>query len=54
MAATPSTMLALGTQAPDFKLPNAVDGKVVALDDLRDARRFVGRVEQYLREEGEM
>jgi len=26
----------------------------VAADDLRDARRFVGRVERYLREEGGM
>ncbi|MGH9001002.1 MAG: thioredoxin family protein [Acidimicrobiia bacterium] len=33
MAATPSTMLALGTTAPDFSLPDP-DGKVVSLSDL--------------------
>jgi peroxiredoxin len=32
MALTPSTMLALGTPAPDFKLPDP-DGNVVALSD---------------------
>ena len=31
MALTPSTMLALGTKAPDFSLPDAVSGKTVAL-----------------------
>jgi len=31
MAATPSTMLALGTQAPDFSLRNTVDDRVVSL-----------------------
>ncbi len=36
MALTPSTMLALGSKAPDFRLwePN---GSMVALDDFRDA-----------------
>lgn len=33
MVLTPSTMLPLGTPAPDFKLVNAVDGKSVALND---------------------
>ena len=33
MAATPSTMLELGTQAPDFSLENAVDGRTVSLAD---------------------
>lgn len=33
MALTPSTMLALGTKAPDFKLPDAVSGKSVSLAD---------------------
>jgi peroxiredoxin len=33
MAPTPSTMLSLGTQAPDFSLPN-VDGNTVSREDL--------------------
>jgi peroxiredoxin len=36
MALTPSTMLPLGTPAPDFRLPDT-DGQMVALDDFRDA-----------------
>lgn len=36
MARTPSTMLPLGTHAPDFKLVN-VDGREVALDDFASA-----------------
>jgi peroxiredoxin len=36
MALTPSTMLALGTEAPDFRLPDP-EGKRVARDDFRDA-----------------
>jgi peroxiredoxin len=36
MAETPSTMLATGTEAPDFRLPDP-QGKVVALDDFKDA-----------------
>lgn len=36
MALTPSTMLPLGTPAPDFRLTNAVDGRTVALADLKD------------------
>jgi peroxiredoxin len=35
MVATPSTMLALGTSAPDFQLPDA-DGRIVARDDFAD------------------
>lgn len=31
MARTASTMLALGTQAPDFQLPNVVSGETVSL-----------------------
>jgi peroxiredoxin len=31
MAATPSTMLPLGTTAPDFKLQDVVSGKVISL-----------------------
>jgi len=36
MARTPSTMLPLGTQAPDFSLVN-VDGRTVSLSDFKDA-----------------
>jgi peroxiredoxin len=36
MALTPSTMLPLGTTAPDFKLPDT-DGKMVSLTDFRNA-----------------
>ena len=36
MVKTPSTMLPLGTQAPQFSLP-ATDGNTVALDDFVDA-----------------
>ena len=31
MALTPSTMLALGTKAPDFQLPDTVSGKIISL-----------------------
>jgi peroxiredoxin len=40
MAATQSTMLALGTAAPAFRLP-ALDNKLVALDDFREAAGLV-------------
>jgi len=36
MAETPSTMLALGTKAPPFRLPDPY-GKWVSLDDFKDA-----------------
>jgi peroxiredoxin len=36
MAAVPSTMLPLGTPAPDFRLPDT-DGRTVARDDFKDA-----------------
>ncbi|MGA2658074.1 MAG: thioredoxin family protein [Verrucomicrobiota bacterium] len=36
MAATNSTMLALGTRAPDFRLPDT-DGKIVSLSDFKGA-----------------
>ena len=35
MAHTESTMLALGTAAPDFRLPDAITGEMVALDRFR-------------------
>lgn len=40
MALTPSTMLALGTVAPDFRLPDT-NGKIVALGDLKESRALV-------------
>ncbi len=40
MVAVSSTMLPLGTPAPDFQLPDT-DGKMVALSDLRDARALL-------------
>lgn len=40
MAATQSTMLELGTAAPDFRLAS-FDGKLTTLDDFRDARGLV-------------
>jgi peroxiredoxin len=36
MALTPSTMLSLGSKAPDFRLPDT-DGRTVSLDDFKDA-----------------
>jgi peroxiredoxin len=40
MAVTPSTMLPLGTSAPDFRLPG-LDGNLVSHDDFRDARALL-------------
>lgn len=37
MVRTPSTMLPLGTPAPDFSLPN-VDGRIVGLEDVAGER----------------
>ena len=36
MVLTPSTMLALGTPAPDFRLPEVVSGKMFTLADFKD------------------
>lgn len=38
MAVTPSDMTLLGTQAPDFHLPDAVSGRSFSLGDIRGAR----------------
>lgn len=38
MARTPSNMLALGTRAPEFKLPDTVSGKQMDLDQLKGSR----------------
>jgi peroxiredoxin len=35
MALTPSNMLALGTAAPYFELPDTISGKILSLNDLR-------------------
>lgn len=40
MAATPSTMLPLGTPAPAFSLPDT-DGRMVSLEDFGDARALL-------------
>jgi peroxiredoxin len=37
MAQTPSTMLPLGTPAPDFSLPEPATGKTISLSDFQDA-----------------
>ncbi|MGY6586920.1 MAG: thioredoxin family protein [Wenzhouxiangella sp.] len=38
MAKTESTMLPLGTPAPDFKLPDTVSGKTLTLDELAGSK----------------
>jgi len=35
MALTPSTMLPLGTSAPDFNLPDTISGKIISLQELK-------------------
>ncbi len=40
MAETPSTMLALGTPAPDFRLPDT-DGRTVSLSDFKGAQALL-------------
>ncbi len=37
MAATPSTMMPLGTTAPSFTLPDTVSGKMLSLSELKGA-----------------
>lgn len=41
MADTPSTMLPLGTVAPQFNLPDTVSGKMVSLTELKSDRATV-------------
>ncbi|MFL6352918.1 MAG: thioredoxin family protein [Bryobacteraceae bacterium] len=41
MARTESTMLALGTPAPAFRLPDVVSGKTVTLDDFADKKALL-------------
>jgi thiol-disulfide isomerase/thioredoxin len=41
MAETPSTMLPLGTIAPDFTLPDTVSGKEIALSDIQSDQATV-------------
>jgi peroxiredoxin len=41
MAKTLSTMLELGTAAPDFTLPDVVSGKTVSLDDFADKKALL-------------
>lgn len=41
MAATPSTMLPLGTPAPAFSLPDVVSGKLISLDTFKDKKALL-------------
>lgn len=41
MALTPSTMLPLGTKAPDFSLPHVVSGETVSLDTFKDKKALL-------------
>ncbi len=41
MALTPSTMIPLGALAPDFRLPDVLSGKTLALDDLKSGQATV-------------
>ncbi len=41
MALTPSTMIPLGTEAPDFSLPDVVSGKKVSLSDFGKRKVFL-------------
>ena len=38
MSSTPSTMLELGTKAPDFKLFDTINNQLVSLDDFNNAK----------------
>lgn len=41
MSRTESTMLELGTPAPDFTLPDVVSGRTVSLNDFRDKKALL-------------
>lgn len=41
MSATPSTMLDIGTQAPEFKLPDVVTGKKISIHDFDDSQALL-------------
>jgi peroxiredoxin len=41
MSLTPSTMLDLGTPAPDFELPDVVSGETVSLEDFQDNKALL-------------
>src|SRR3984957_19235721 len=41
MSLTPSTMLPLGTQAPDFKLPDVISGHTLSLNDYKNKKGLV-------------
>ena len=41
MVLTPSTMLALGTPAPEFSLPDAVSGKTITLGSFADRKALL-------------
>ena len=41
MVMTPSTMMSLGTRAPDFSLVNAGDGKTVTLNDFEESKALL-------------
>lgn len=41
MSLTPSTMLPLGTKAPDFKLPDVVSGGMIFLSTFKDKKAFL-------------
>lgn len=41
MARTASQMIALGTQAPDFRLPDVTSGREVSLNDFPEAKGFM-------------
>ena len=41
MSLTPSTMLALGTPAPDFKLPDVTSGETISLENFKSKKALL-------------